>query len=70
MIGLLGETNKLGHLRKTYVACRSELAEANERRLAEFFEKVCYGLFERVKPFLQDNNNSLPSFFADVVNYL
>ena len=38
-IGLLGETNKLGHLGITYVARRSTLAEANERRSAEFFEK-------------------------------
>ena len=56
MIGLLGETHKLGHLGITYVARRSTLAEANERRSAEFFEKVYYGLFERVKPFLPDNN--------------
>ena len=57
VIGLLGETHKLGHLRITYVARRSTLAEANERRSAEFFEKVYYGLFEHVKPFLPDSRN-------------
>ena len=57
VIGLLGETHKLGHLRITYVARRSTLAEANERRSAEFFEKVYYGLFERVKSFLLGSRN-------------
>ena len=57
VIGLLGETHKLGHLGIMYVARRSTLAEANERRSAEFFEKVYYGLFERVKPFLLDSRN-------------
>ena len=57
VIGLLGETHKLGHLGITYVARRSTLAEANERRSAEFFEKVYYCLFERVKSFLLDSRN-------------
>ena len=57
VIGLLGETHKLGHLGITYVARRSTLAEANERRSAEFFEKIYYCLFERVKSFLPDSRN-------------
>ena len=57
IIGLLGETHKLHHLGITYVARRSTLAEANERRSADFFEKVYFSLFERIKPFLPDSRN-------------
>ena len=57
IIGLLGETHKLRHLGITYVARRSTLAEANERRSADFFEKVYFALFECIKSFLPDSRN-------------
>ena len=41
------ETMKLSHLGLDYVVRRSTLAEANQRRLQEFFAKVYASLLER-----------------------
>lgn len=57
VIGILSEANKLGHLGISYMVRRSTLAEANNRRSCEFFEKVYYSLYRKYKVVLTDSRS-------------
>lgn len=57
VIGILSEANKLGHLGISYMVRRSTLAEANNRRSCEFFEKVYYSLYRKYKEVLTDSRS-------------
>lgn len=55
VIGILAEARKLCHLGISYLARRSSLADANNRRSCEFFEKVYFRLYFRYKKDLSDS---------------
>lgn len=57
VIGILSEANKLVHLGISYMVRRSTLAEANNRRSCEFFEKVYYTLYRQYKGVLTDSRS-------------
>lgn len=55
VIGVLSEANKLVHLGISYMVRRSTLAEANNLRNCEFFEKVYCTLYRKYKGVLTDS---------------
>lgn len=55
-IGMKAEAHKIAHLGMDYLVRRSTLAEANIRRLQEFFASVYAYLLEKYAKFLADSN--------------
>ena len=55
VIGLMSEANKLHHLGVRYVARRSTLSEANNRRSSSFFASIYYYLYRTYKSSLADS---------------
>jgi len=58
VIGLMSEANKLHHLGISYVARRSTLSEANNRRRSSFFESIYYSLYSKYKSSLTDSTRN------------
>ena len=55
-IGMKAEAHKIAHLGVEYLVRRSALAEANIRRLQEFFASVYACVLEKYAKFLADSN--------------
>ena len=55
-IGMKAEAHNIAHLGMDYLVRRSTLAEANIRRLQEFFASVYAYLLEKYAKFLADSN--------------
>lgn len=58
IIGLLSEANKLQHLGINYVARRSTIAEANNRRSSDFFQQIYADLYRTYRSTLADSRTS------------
>jgi len=58
VLGLLSNTNKLGHLGLNYVVMSSTLSDANVRRPNELFAKKYYDTNNRNKDYLSDSSLS------------
>ena len=57
IMGMIGEVNKVEHLGIKYVARRSTLAKANNRRSPDFFEEIYFYLLRRLQSFLPDSRS-------------
>ncbi len=55
VVGMLSEADKLHHLGIDYMAKRSTLSEANNRRSCDFFEQIYFSLYKRYKGVLADS---------------
>lgn len=55
VVGMLSEANKINHLGISYMVKRSTLAEANNRRGNEFFERIYFSLYRKYKNDLADS---------------
>jgi IS4 transposase len=57
VVGLLSNANRLSHLGIDYLAKRSTLADANERRTSSFFRAIYLSLYMQYKAILSDSRN-------------
>lgn len=55
VVGMLSEADKLQHLGIDYMARRSTLAEANNRRSSAFFAQIYFSLYKQYKGVLPDS---------------
>ena len=56
VVGMLSEANKLQHLGIDYMAKRSTLSEANNRRSCNFFEQIYFSVYKKYKDVLADSS--------------
>ena len=56
VVGMLSEANKLQHLGIDYMAKRSTLSEANNRRNCNFFEQIYFSVYKKYKDVLADSS--------------
>ena len=56
VVGMLSEANKLQHLGIAYMAKRSTLSEANNRRSCNFFEQIYFSVYKKHKDVLADSS--------------